>query len=127
MKAMAASTAPGPIERGIVIGHLGIIAVRKTIRTCSREDFGGTLRLYKTGPEALPPHHESRCDILGNIVDFLQAQAILEADAGRDRAIENLMDLIHYTALLIEVLPDCSTKHPTLLLNYANYLHESVA
>ncbi|KLU87683.1 hypothetical protein MAPG_06677 [Magnaporthiopsis poae ATCC 64411] len=107
VKATAASATPWPIQRGIVTAHLGIVGARKAVRTRSREDFDKALRLCKTGLEALLPHHESRCDILEGILNLLQAQTIFEENSGRNRAIEKLKNLVHYTALLIEVLPDC--------------------
>ncbi|KAL8364569.1 hypothetical protein RB595_003720 [Gaeumannomyces hyphopodioides] len=127
VKTMAASTAPGFIQHGIASGLFGVVASMKATRTRSREDFDEALRLYKTGLEALPPHDETREVILANIVIHFWKQMISEKDRDRDRVVESLQNLIHYSALLIEVLPDGSTQQVKATLDYSIYLYASAA
>ncbi|KAL8299375.1 hypothetical protein RB593_009323 [Gaeumannomyces tritici] len=127
VETMAASTAPGFIQDGIASGKFGVIASMKARRTHSREDFDEALGLYKAALEALPPHDERREDILANMVILLRAQMALEKDQDHDRTIENLQNLIHYSALLLEVLPEGSTQRVTETLNYSTCLCASTA
>ncbi|KAL8397835.1 hypothetical protein RB594_004510 [Gaeumannomyces avenae] len=127
VKTMAASTAPGFIQHGITTEQFGLIAAMKAARTRSREDFNEALRLCRTALEALPPHDKNREAILANTVILLRKQVTSEKDRDRDRVIETLQNLIHYSALLIEGLPKGSTKRITETLDYSAYLYASTA